>query len=200
MQKKFWDERYSEERYVYGKEPNEFFKREIEHITPGKILLPGEGEGRNAVYAALKGWDVTAYDFSEQAKAKAMALAKENNVKINYVVSSIDEIFYKEKEYDLVALIFVHFPSAIREKTHKAIVKLLKRRGIILIEAFNKKQISNDTGGPKDFDSLYSIKDFENDFKGLKIEKLSERHIELREGAYHKGPADVIRFRAVKMK
>ena len=200
MQKDFWNERYSEEHYVYGKESNDFFKQEIENITPGKVLLPGEGEGRNAVYAAVKGWDVTAYDFSEQAKAKAIKLAMENNVTINYVVSSTDEISYEENHYDLAALIFVHLPSAKREKAHKAIVKALKLGGIILIEAFNKKQISNESGGPKDIDSLYSIEDFRNDFTELKIESLSEHHIELREGAYHTGPADVIRFRAVKMK
>ena len=200
MEKKFWDERYSEEHYVYGKEPNEFFKQEIEHVKPGKLLLPGEGEGRNAVYAALKGWDVTAIDFSKQAKAKAMKMAKEKNVRINYLVSSLEEVSYKENEYNLAALIFVHFHSAVRERAHKAIVKALKTGGTILIEAFNKKQIKNNSGGPKDIDSLYSIDDFRNDFKDLKIEMLSEQHTDLSEGHYHKGPADVIRFKGVKRK
>jgi len=200
MEKKFWNERYSEAHYVYGKEPNQFFKQEIENITPGKMLLPGEGEGRNAVFAALKGWKVKAYDFSEQAKAKAMKMAKENKVEINYVVSSVEEVIYKQNEYDLAALIFVHFPSVVREKTHRAIVKALKPGGIILVEAFNKKQIKNDSGGPKEINSLYSIEDFENDFNGLYIEILSEHHIDLEEGSNHKGPADVIRFRAVKLK
>lgn len=200
MEKKFWEERYSEAHYVYGKEPNEFFKQEIESIIPGKLLLPGEGEGRNAVYAALKGWDVTAYDFSEQAKAKAMKMAKEKNVKIDYLVSSLEEVSYKENEYDLAALIFVHFPSTVRERAHKAIVKALKTGGTILIEAFNKKQIENNSGGPKDKDSLYSIEDFRKDFMDMKIEMLYEHHTDLSEGHYHKGPADVIRFKGVKRK
>jgi hypothetical protein len=56
----FWDERYADEEYVYGTTPNQYFKQELEKLTPGKILLPGEGEGRNAVFAATQGWKVTA--------------------------------------------------------------------------------------------------------------------------------------------
>ncbi|MFA5010798.1 MAG: class I SAM-dependent methyltransferase [Ignavibacteria bacterium] len=198
MENKFWDERYSEQHYVYGKEPNGFFKQWIDKLQPGKLLLPGEGEGRNAVYAAKKGWDVTAIDFSEQAKIKAIKLAEENNVTINYIVSSTADYKYPEQEYDAAALVFVHFAQGLRENVHRSIIKSLKTGGTLIIEAFSKAQIHNSSGGPKDLNALYSIDDFRNDFCGLNISELSEYHIELKEGDYHKGPADVIRFAAIK--
>jgi Tellurite resistance protein TehB len=74
--KDFWNTRYKEESYAYGIEPNAFFKENIDKLVPGKILLPAEGEGRNAVYAARKGWEVTAFDFSDEAKIKTLKLAQ----------------------------------------------------------------------------------------------------------------------------
>jgi hypothetical protein len=76
-----WNERYGADEYVYGKEPNGFLKEFIDNHPPGKILLPAEGEGRNAVYAASKGWEVTAFDFSEEGKKKALKLALKKPIK-----------------------------------------------------------------------------------------------------------------------
>ena len=82
--KQFWNDRYSEEEFIYGVEPNEFLKLELDKIPTGSILLPAEGEGRNAVYAASKGWNVTAFHYSEAAKVKTTLLAEKMNVKLDY--------------------------------------------------------------------------------------------------------------------
>jgi SAM-dependent methyltransferase len=195
----FWDEVFSSKDYVYGTAPNMYFKQEIDKLTPGKILLPGEGEGRNAVYAASKGWDVTAIDQSEQGRIKAMELAKEKNVSIKYIVSPLNEYKFPENEFDAVSLIYVHFIPEVRERIHNSIIKSLKTGGKIIIEAFNKKQISNDSGGPKDINALYSIDDLRNEFKNFKIEELSEYKVSLEEGFKHLGNADIIRLIAVKV-
>ena len=79
--KEFWNNIYKKKEYAYGKEPNKYFKKEIDKINPGKILLAAEGEGRNAVYAASIGWEVYAYDFSEFAYQKAVSLSKEKKCK-----------------------------------------------------------------------------------------------------------------------
>ena len=84
--KDFWNQRYAEEEYAYGTEPNAFFKAQLDQRTPGRLLLPAEGEGRNAVYAALKGWDVVAFDQSESGKTKAMKLAHQAGVAVSYLV------------------------------------------------------------------------------------------------------------------
>ena len=70
-----WDKRYNSPEYVYGKEPNEFFAAELKKLKPGLILLPAEGEGRNAVFAAEQGWKVHAFDSSQVAEDKALSLA-----------------------------------------------------------------------------------------------------------------------------
>jgi SAM-dependent methyltransferase len=194
----FWDTRYSESGYAYGTEPNEFFKEELSKLAAGKLLLPGEGEGRNAVYAAKNGWEVTAVDLSAEGRKKALKLSDVNKVDIKYIVSPLDEYAYAKNEYDVTALIFVHFHQDNREKIHKAIIGSLKKGGVLLIEAFSKSQISNDSGGPKDVSSLYSIEDLRQDFSELKIESLSEHQVQLSEGPYHKGTAAVIRLKAIK--
>ena len=79
-----WNDRYKSSDYIYGEIPNNFFKNFIDNETPGKILLPAEGEGRNAVYAAKKGWKCFAFDFSIIARKKALQLVEKNNVKIIY--------------------------------------------------------------------------------------------------------------------
>ncbi len=73
--KNFWNKRYSEKEYVYGEDANVFFAEQLQQITPEKIILPCEGEGRNAVYAATSGWGVHAFDTSIIGKSKAIQLA-----------------------------------------------------------------------------------------------------------------------------
>lgn len=198
MSKQLWNERFSSEEYIYGTEPNVFFKQQIDSMQPGKILLPGEGEGRNAVYAASKGWLVDAVDFSDAAKNKALNLAEKNSVKINYFVSDLRTFNYPENEYDLAGLFFVHLPPDVRNEIHYKIVSALKPNGKIILEAFNKNQIQNSSGGPKDVNLLYDEKIIMESFKGMEIILLESLTTELNEGNFHKGKADVIRFIGIK--
>ncbi|MGN6602658.1 MAG: class I SAM-dependent methyltransferase [Ginsengibacter sp.] len=198
MKKEFWNERYSSEDFVYGTAPNEFFKSQIDKLPPGKLLLPAEGEGRNAVYAAKLNWTIDAFDQSEKGKEKCEALARENNVTINYTVSDALDIPLEQNKYDLIALVFAHFPSSIRNEIHQKCIAALKPGGMLLLEAFTPKQLQNESGGPKDSDMLYSKEILESDFTALKIQSLDEKEIELKESKQHWGKADVIRLVAVK--
>ena len=85
----FWDQRYAANETVFGDQPNKFFKLFIDLHKPGTLLLPAEGEGRNAVYAAQKGWQVDAFDFSEVAREKALDLAKGEKVSIKFELRDI---------------------------------------------------------------------------------------------------------------
>ena len=189
-----WNERYSVSGYVYGTEPNEFFKKQIVKLSAGRLLLPGEGEGRNAVYAASLGWEVDAFDYSKQAFRKARSLAEQKNVNINYIVSSYEDYQYPLEHYDAAGLIYIHMPPDIRQSIHRKIIRSLKPGGIIILEAFHKEQINYDTGGPKDIDMLYSEDKLTEDFKGLHIVSLEKEKIPLQEGILHAGDAVVIRF------
>lgn len=189
-----WDERFSAEHYVYGKEPNQFFKEQIEHLTPGRALFVGEGEGRNSVYAALKGWIVDAVDISEEAKKKAGRLAAEAGVKINFTVSDISEFTPAENHYDLIVLIFFHVMPDLREESHAKLVKALKPGGRIVLESYEKDQLKYNSGGPKNSDLLYSLEDVYTDFNELDIIAFSKQTIPLDEGPLHQGEASVIRY------
>lgn len=197
--KEFWDERYAANEYVYGKEPNEFLRSRLDGLSPGKILLPGEGEGRNAVYAASRGWDVLAFDQSETAKTKALMLAEEKNVEINYRIGSLLDIKIEQETIDLVGLIYFHLLPEARTRYHAYLADMLEPGGMIIMEVFSKKQINNESGGPKDLQLLYSLDDIIQDFDGMEVLYAKEESVNLSEGPYHQGLAEVIRFVAKKV-
>ena len=190
----FWDKRYSDSEYAYGEEPNEYFRQKLELLKPGKLLLPAEGEGRNAVYAASKGWEVTAVDSSSEGQSKALNLALKKSVEIKYIVSPLEEFVFPENTFDAVALIYGHFKSDLRKQIHISILKSLKAEGHLIMEVFSKEQLQNPSGGPKNIDMLNSLDEIRSDFEQLKIIELKETTIDLKEGQYHKGEAKVIRL------
>lgn len=194
-----WDDRYSNEAFAYGEEPNNFFRQEIEKLNAGTILFPAEGEGRNAVYAAKLGWTVAAFDISEEGKNKALKLAAANNVSIDYQIGELETLNYQAEQFDAIALIYAHFPAEIKSSIHKMLDKYLRQNGIIIFEAFSKKHLEyialNDkVGGPKDIESLFSIEEIRADFSNYEIIELVEKEIELNEGLFHNGKGSVIRF------
>jgi 2-polyprenyl-3-methyl-5-hydroxy-6-metoxy-1,4-benzoquinol methylase len=191
-----WNKRYAQDEYVYGIQANEFFKEELAKLDAGKILFPGEGEGRNAVFAALKDWEVVAFDASSEAKKKAEKLATENNVKIDYSISTIEDFDDEENSFDAIVLIFVH--PVNRELCHKKLVRYLKPGGKIIIEGFTKEQLANSSGGPKNQAMLFSKEELIADFKELKDLNITESETVLNEGTFHQGKASVIRLFGTK--
>lgn len=199
MKPDFWNERYAEVPSAYGVLPNEFFKQELDKLTPKSLLLPAEGEGRNAVYALKKGWQVHAFDFSASAQQKALLLAKDQNVNLEYQVINASA-FKTHESYDVIALIYAHFPPNIRSDVHQRLLETLKPNGKIIFEAFSKAQLGKPSGGPKNPDMLFSIQDIRTEFRSVDFDVLEEKEIVLNEGRYHQGEASVIRFTAHKSK
>ncbi len=198
--KEFWDKRYAEEIFAYGKEPNVFLKDEIAKLPKGKILLPCDGEGRNGVYCASMGWDVLSFDQSENAKTKALLLAKEKSTKIEYLVSDIENLHLPLQSFDCIALVYAHFPANLRQAYHRKILSYLKPGGQLILEGFHKNQLeyqkTQKSGGPQDLGMLFSKDELIDDFLNMQIIQISEEEIELNEGPYHLGKAFVVRFRA----
>lgn len=190
----FWDERYSSIGFVYGTEPNIFFKDELDKLQTGNILLLGEGEGRNAVYAAVKGWNVDAVDFSTIGKEKALNFAKEKKVRLNYLISNLDDYTFYKDHYDAVGFIFLHMPPKLRRKIHRKVINTLKPGGKVILEVFDKEQLGKNSGGPQSEEMLYCKSEIENDFKDLKHHLLEKVKEEYEEGDHHKGIAYVLRF------
>ncbi len=189
--KNSWDLRYAQPDYVYGTDPNAFIKKQLEGMKPGKILFPAEGEGRNAVYASSLGWEVYAFDSSKVGKQKAEALAAKNGVKIHYQLASFEQIDFRDTCFDCIALVFAH--TLDRKKNHRKMINFLKTGGVLLLEGFSKKQIHNQSGGPKRLDMLFSKDELEEDFSMLSELKIREEEVEMDEGNHHLGRVAIIR-------
>ncbi|TGK08971.1 SAM-dependent methyltransferase [Leptospira fletcheri] len=195
-----WNERYAKEEFAFGTKPNEYLKERLEGLSPGSILFPAEGEGRNAVFAAKLGWKVSAFDISIEGKKKALKLAEDNGVQIDYrVLSELHPSEYEPERFDAIALIYAHFPANIKSSYHRTLGTFLRPNGIVIFEAFSKKHIDyvmkdERVGGPKDIESLFSIRELQEDFPNYESLELVEKEIELNEGLFHNGKGSVIRF------
>lgn len=194
-----WNDRYSSEEFAYGEEPNNYLKEQLEKLKVGSILFPAEGEGRNAIFAAKLGWKVSAFDISAEGKNKALKLAEANHVEIDYQVGELETLHYQPEQFDVIALIYAHFPATIKSALHKTLETYLRKDGFIIFEAFSKKHleylaINDKVGGPKDIESLFSIEEIQSDFPNYEIIQLEEKEIELNEGLFHNGKGSVIRF------
>jgi SAM-dependent methyltransferase len=194
-----WNDRYRSKEFAYGEEPNNYLREQLDGLTPGSILFPAEGEGRNAVYAARTGWNVSAFDISTEGKKKADGLASANGVFVDYRIGPLESLGYTPEQFDAIALIYAHFPAAIKSSLHRSLNGYLKKGGYIIFEAFSKHHIEYVTknekvGGPKEVEMLFSKEELEADFPGYEILELRELEIELSEGEFHNGIGSVIRF------
>nr|WP_276899166.1 class I SAM-dependent methyltransferase [Pedobacter kyonggii] len=194
-----WNDRYSADEFAYGEQPNNYLKEQLMQLETGTILFPAEGEGRNAVFAAKLGWKVSAFDISIEGKNKALQLAGDNKVSIDYQVGELQELDYKAEQFDAIALIYAHFPSAIKSTYHKTLSNYLRKGGLVIFEAFSKKHLdylakNEKVGGPKEIDMLFSMEEIRTDFENYEIIALEEKEIELNEGLFHNGQGSVIRF------
>lgn len=195
-----WDKRYNSSKYAYGEEPNVFFKTMMEEYNlQGSMLFGAEGEGRNAVYAAGKSIEVTAFDISVEGKKKALRLAQAKGVNIRYEVGDFLKMNFSENSFDAAILIYAHFPPHIRSDYHKKIAQLVKPGGYIILEGFSQNHLAlreknPKVGGPNTLEMLFSIEEIQKDFFDFIPVQLEEVEVELKEGLYHNGRGSVVRF------
>ncbi len=193
-----WDERYREPGFVYGTAPNEYLESVVDRIPQGKILSLAEGEGRNAVYLAGLGYDVTGVDGSAVGLRKAVELATERGRIITTVHADLSEFKIEPQQWEGVIACYCHVPSAIRIPLHQAAVWGLKPGGVFVLEAFSKEQLSYGTGGPQSPDMLLSLDELMQELKGLEFIHAVQRERDVREGSNHTGVASVVQILGVK--
>ncbi len=193
-----WDERYSEPGFAYGTAPNDFLVSVVDKIPHGKILSLAEGEGRNAVYLASLGYEVTGVDGSEVGLRKAMELATERGVAINTVHADLSEFEIEPEQWDGIIACYCHVPSAARISLHQAAVRGLKPGGVFVLEAFSKEQLGYGTGGPQSLDMLMSLDELKQELAGLEFVHAVQTEREVREGSGHTGLASVIQMLGIK--
>jgi len=196
----FWDGRYAEPGFTYGVEPNEFLASMVSEIPSGPVLSLGEGEGRNAVFLAKRGYDVTAVDQSAVGLEKVRRLAEENGVTVNTVQADLAEFNIVPTSWSAIISIFCHLPAVIRLPLHSAVVSGLVKRGLFIIESFTPEQAGRDTGGPPEPDTLVSLKQLRSELTPLEIIHGSEMERNVRSGTLRCGGlAFVVQAAARKM-
>lgn len=190
-----WNERFSEEEFAYGKEPNDFLASISFDAAAGKVLCLAEGQGRNAVYLAGLGFDVTAVDLSDVGLRRTRELASERNVQVDTICADLSTFEIEPNSQDGIVMIFGHTPPIVRKHVHLQIISGLKPGGFFLLEGYSKNQLKNNTGGPSVAPLLYSLeelmKDFADDFEW---EIAHEIEREIIEGRYHRGKSAVVQL------
>ncbi|MCB1680908.1 MAG: class I SAM-dependent methyltransferase [Rhodospirillales bacterium] len=192
--REFWDERFGAQGYAYGTEPNVFLEESVSFIpSSGQVLCIAEGEGRNAVFLAKNGFDVSAVDISHAGKRKTETLASENGVQVSYTISDLDDFDLGAGAWDAIVSIFGYIgPNAeARKFVYQRIQKGLKPGGIFIVEAYHPRQLEYGTGGPKDIDFLPALEEFKKAFEASGFLHGAEREREVFEGEFHTGASYV---------
>jgi SAM-dependent methyltransferase len=190
----FWDERYGAEEFAYGTAPNRWLEAQVAAIPAGgRVLCLGEGEGRNAVWLAQRGYSVVAVDASPVGLEKARRLAAERGVGIEIQVADLASYRPDPGAYEALVLVFVHLPPAIRSTAHAAAAAALVPGGLVIAEAFTPRQLGRPSGGPQQASLLYDGALLRADFPQVEWDVLEEAEVELDEGPFHRGAASVIR-------
>ncbi|MDP4596497.1 MAG: class I SAM-dependent methyltransferase [Crocinitomicaceae bacterium] len=196
--KAFWNERYAETDYAYGQEANDFLKAQ-EIGSSLKVLCLAEGEGRNGVYLAKLGHEVTCVDYAESGLQKTQQLAAQHEVEVACVCADLGEMQLQANTWDVIVAIFAHFPKPVKNHIWPQIFTALKPGGKLIMEVYDQEQLRFGTGGPQHAELLYSQEELHDllvgDFKSMQIEKV---YREVHEGAYHNGAAATLQVLAVK--
>jgi SAM-dependent methyltransferase len=195
----YWDERYRDEAYFYGFSPNDFLREHAGLFEAGdRVLSLAEGEGRNAVFLAQRGCQVRGVDFSARGYEKAMRLAQQQGVAIEYDVADLTLYDMGEAKWDGVVSIFCHLSESDRLALYRSIRRGLKPGGVFLLESYNKKQLDYGTGGPKEVSHLVSLGDLTGAFDRFEIVLTQDIVRDVQEGTRHSGAGSVTQFIARK--
>lgn len=191
-----WDQRFAEPGYKYGTEPNAFLRAQAARLQPAsRVLVPGDGEGRNGVWLAGQGHAVTSVDASAVGLQKARGLAASRGVALSTELADLSEWTPETASVDALILIYTHLPGAIRQGAHRRLAQGLKPGGWLILEAFHPAQLAHSSGGPKDTDMLYTPHQLDEDFAGLLSPVLAwHGEVSLDEGSGHQGLAHVTRW------
>lgn len=193
-----WNERYNIEPYFYGKMPNDFLVSESNRIPKGNVLCLADGEGRNSVFLARSGYQVTGVDSSQTGIDKAQKLAQEAGVEVDYQCADLADFPINPSSWDGVVSVFCHLPSKLRQNIFRSVVNGLKPGGTLILESYAPNQLQYGTGGPKNLDLLADLESLKSDLSGLDWIVSHEIERIVMEGMGHSGPSAVIQLIGVK--
>ncbi len=198
----FWNTAYGDATYRYGTAPNAFLADQAPRvIAPGsRVLVIGDGEGRNGVWLAEQGHHVLTCDLSEAGPAKARALAAERGVAIEARTGAFPNAVADEAPFDAIVLTYIHLLPTVRTVVHEAVVEALAPGGVVILEAFRPAQraLGRTSGGPPDPAMMFTEDQLAQDFASLQTLHRSSPSETLSEGHGHAGLAELVRWVARK--
>jgi cyclopropane fatty-acyl-phospholipid synthase-like methyltransferase len=189
-----WQARFSVPDYIFGTEPNAFLRAQG-HLLPasGKVLSVADGEGRNGVWLAQKGLDVSSIDFSPNAVAKAQALARARGVTIKAECADLTTWPWPSAAFDVIVAIFIQFAGpAERSRMFAGIRQALKPGGLLLLQGYRPEQLQYKTGGPSQVENMYTRELLEAEFGGFSELTICAHDSVVHEGTGHHGMAALI--------
>jgi SAM-dependent methyltransferase len=193
-----WNERYNTDEFIYGTKPNDFLAANIEAMPEGRVLSLADGEGRNGVFLAKHGYDVTAVDLSDVGLAKATKLAERNGVSIHTIHADLADFDPGIEQWDGIVSIFAHLPGDIRKRLYARIAPSLRPNGVFLLESYTPDQIGRGTGGPPTADFLLNCDKLRSELTGMTFRHLVELERDVSEGTFHSGLASVVQAIATR--
>ena len=164
-----WDKRYSAQELVWGAGPNRFVAAEVTALPAGRAIDLGTGEGRNAIWLAGRGWQVTAVDFSAAGLARAARLATERGVSVDWVRADLLDYQPAPGRFDLVLLAYIHLPAASLARVFRAAAAAVAPGGTLLVIGHDRDNITRGHGGPQDPDRLYTPAAVAGELDGLTV-------------------------------
>ncbi len=167
MDRAEWNRRYDTAEMLWSPEPNRFLVTETEDMAPGRALDLGSGEGRNAVWLAERGWEVTAVDFSDVGLAKGRRLAQSRSVEVAWVLADLLEYQPPARGYDLVIVLYLHLSATDRNRVHEAAARALRSGGTLLVVGHDRSNLAHGHGGPQDPAILFTPEDVVDDLAGV---------------------------------
>lgn len=174
----YWDERFQSSTYAYGEAPNDFLVWAAPQVKLGRAVSLCEGEGRNAVYLAKLGFEVTAVDFSHVGLAKAKALADQHQVTLQYIVADLKDFELEGNAWDLVVSVFSQPDVAVRQRLYAQLNSSLTLGGAFILES----KVSGENS-----DRYPGLASLQQGIQPLQVTFSQQATRELNEGSYHVG-------------
>ncbi|HEY7343959.1 MAG TPA: class I SAM-dependent methyltransferase [Gaiella sp.] len=179
-----WNDRYAQKELVWTAEPNRRFAAEVGGLEPGRALDLACGEGRNAVWLAERGWQVTGVDFSDVALAKAAELAASRGVEVDWLVADVLDYRPEARAFDLVAVLYLQLPRDELLHALESAAGAVAPGGTLLVLGHDTTNLTHGHGGPKDASVLYTAADVVPALRDLVVERAEavERTVPLADG------------------
>ena len=179
MDARDWDRRYEASELVWSAAPNRFVEAELAGLPPGRAVDLAAGEGRNALWLAARGWQVTAVDFSAAGLDKGRALQRRRggDLRIDWVQADVLEYDPGAAAVDLALLAYLQLPEDERRTAVRRAFGMLRDGGTLFVVAHDSTNLTDGTGGPQDAAVLYTAEDVLADLDGERFEVLRAERV-----------------------